>query len=144
MINLKDNKVVLVRSNENYPENSDKKYIFTIGEIAEVEEDENLQAIVNAEVFLVDAINSDGAIVLTWSGISPNGLYKHHFLFVGKSFDVVQNENAIVGIISNQEVEEKSEETEETEKVSQVEETPETEVGNEEPQADMEVIKDEE
>jgi hypothetical protein len=144
MINLKDNKIVLVRSNENYPENSDKKYIFIIGQLAEVEEDENLQAIVNAEVFLVDAINSDGAIALTWSGLSANGLYKHHFLFVGKSFDVVQNENAIVGIISNQEVEENSEETEETEKVSEVEETTETEEVREEPQADMEVIKDEE
>ena len=144
MINLNDNKVVLVRNNENYPENSDKKYIFIIGQLAQVEENENLQGIANAEVFLVDAINSDGAIALTWSGLSANGLYKHHFLFVGKSFDVIQNENAIVGIISNQEVEEKSEETEETEKLSEVEETPETEVGNEEPQADMEVIKDEE
>jgi len=140
MINLNDNKVVLVRNNENYPENSDKKYIFTIGQISQHEENENLQAVVNAEVYLVDAINSDGAVVLTWSGLSANGLYKHHFLFVGKSFDVVENDNAVIGIISNQEVEE----TPETEKVSELEETPETEEVREETQADIGVIKDEE
>lgn len=100
MITL-ENKVVLVRVNTDYPENSPKKWRVLVGEIA-YDEENKIERMVEGDAYLVDHINAVCS-ASSWSGLVPSGFYLHHFLFKGEHFDVRQNENeqmiAIVGTI---------------------------------------------
>lgn len=99
-MNKLEDKVVLVRYNDNYPENSPHKYIFTIGKIEKHQENENLEVVVDGESFLCDTLSVAGGACTTWSGIAPNGLYKHHFLFLNECWDVLSNGEQLIGVVS--------------------------------------------
>jgi hypothetical protein len=107
MINL-GKKVVLVRSNGDYPENSPKKWIVLVGEIV-LDEELKVEKMVEGEAYAVDFLNAVCSMS-SWSGVVPSGLYKHHFLLLGEHFDVRQTEDgysiAIVGTIKQEEVSE--------------------------------------
>lgn len=124
MITL-ENKVVLVRYNTDYPENSPKRWRVLVGEIT-YDEDLKVEKMVEGESFAVDHFNAVCS-VSSWSGLVPSGLFKHHMLFKAEHFDVRETENgefvAIVGTIVE---EAKVEATEETTPVN-----PETELGAE-------------
>jgi len=137
MITL-ENKVVLVRYNTDYPENSPKRWRVLVGEIS-FDEELKIEKMDEGEAYAVDHINAVCS-VSTWSGLVPSGLYKHHMLFNAEHFDVLESADGIaVAIIGTIVQDTKEEVAEEPTPVN-----PETEVGNEEPQADTEVIKDEE
>jgi hypothetical protein len=123
MITL-ENKVVLVRFNMDYPENSPKRWRVLVGEIEPAYDGEHkYEYMAEGEVFAVDHFNAMCS-VSSWSGVVPSGLYNHHMLLKGEHFDVRQNENgemiAIVGTIVE---EAKVEATEEVKPVN-----PETEL----------------
>jgi hypothetical protein len=86
-----ENKVVLVRFNTEYPENSDKRWRLLVGEI---ESDHELKKdkLQNAEYFLVDHIVGMCAIN-SWSGIVMTGGFKHHLLLRGEHLDIRQSED---------------------------------------------------
>lgn len=100
MITL-ENKVVLVRYNTDYPENSPKRWRVLVGEIA-YDEELKVEKMVEGEAFAVDHFNAICS-ASSWSGLVPSGLFKHNMLFKGEHFDVRQSENgemvAIVGTI---------------------------------------------
>lgn len=125
MIKL-ENKVVLVRYNTDYPENSPKKWRVLVGEIT-YDEDLKVEKMVEGEAYAVDHLNAVCA-VSSWSGLVPSGLYKHNMLFNAEHFDIRESENglsvAIIGTIVKEEGETTEEEsTEETTPVN-----PETEL----------------
>jgi hypothetical protein len=100
------NKVVLVRYNTDYPENSPKKWRVLVGEIV-FDEELKLERLAEGEAYFVDYINAICEMT-SWSGIVPSGAFKHHLLLKGEHFDIRQGENgemiAIVGTIKQEEV----------------------------------------
>ncbi len=104
MINL-GKKVVLVRYNTDYPENSPKKWRVLVGEIV-LDEELKVEKMVEGEAYAVDFLNAVCSMS-SWSGLVPSGFYKHHFLLLGEHFDVRQTEDgysiAIVGTIEQKE-----------------------------------------
>jgi len=107
MITL-ENKVVLVRYNTDYPENSPKRWRVLVGEIT-YDEDLKVEKMVDGESYAVDHFNAVCS-VSSWSGLVPSGLYKHNMLFKAEHFDVRETENgefvAIVGTIVQEATEE--------------------------------------
>ena len=107
MINL-GKKVVLVRYNTDYPENSPKKWRVLVGEIV-LDEELKVEKMVESEAYAVDFLNAVCSMS-SWSGLVPSGLYKHHFLLKGEHFDIRETEDglsiAIVGTIKQEEVSE--------------------------------------
>jgi hypothetical protein len=103
MITL-ENKVVLVRANGDYPENSPKKWIVLVGEIV-LDEELKVEKMVEGEAYAVDFLNAVCSMS-SWSGIVPSGAFKHHLLLKGEHFDIRQGENgemiAIVGTIKQE------------------------------------------
>jgi len=100
MITL-ENKVVLVRFNTDYPENSPKKWRVLVGEVI-FDEELKLEKLSEGEAFFVDHINAICSMT-SWSGIVPSGAFKHHLLLEGEHFDIRESEDgqlvAIVGTI---------------------------------------------
>jgi hypothetical protein len=98
------NKVVLVRYNTDYPENSPKKWRVLVGEIV-FDEELKLERLAEGEAYFVDYINAICEMT-SWSGIVPSGAFKHHLLLKGEHFDIRQGENgemiAIVGTIKQE------------------------------------------
>lgn len=131
MITL-ENKVVLVRYNTDYPENSPKRWRVLVGEIV-YDEDLKVEKMVEGEAFAVDHFNAICS-ASSWSGLVPSGMYAHNLLFNGEHFDVRQSENgemvAIVGTIVEESkvetTEEGTTEEETTEEATPV--NPETEL----------------
>jgi hypothetical protein len=125
MITLNEN-VVLVRLDSDYPENSPKKWRVLVGEIT-YNEELKAETMAEAEVYGVDHVNAICSVV-SWSGLTPSGLFKHHLLLKGEHFDVRENENgesmAIVGTIVENTTETPTEE--ETDKAKTI--NPETEL----------------
>lgn len=111
MITL-ENKVVLVRYNTDYPENSPKRWRVLVGEIS-FDEELKVEKIAEGEAYAVDHINAVCS-VSTWSGVVPSGLYKHHMLFKAENFDVRESADgisvAIIGTIVQDTKEEVTEE----------------------------------
>jgi hypothetical protein len=99
------NKVVLVRYNTDYPENSPKKWRVLVGEIV-FDEELKLERLAEGEAYFVDYINAICEMT-SWSGIVPSGAFKHNLLLKGEHFDVRQAEDgisiAIVGTIEQKE-----------------------------------------
>jgi hypothetical protein len=107
MINL-ENKVVLVRANGDYPENSPKKWIVLVGEIV-LDEELKVEKMVEGEAYAVDFLNAVCSMS-TWSGIVPSGAFKHNLLLMAEHFYVAEDEQgqsiAIVGTLKQEEVSE--------------------------------------
>jgi hypothetical protein len=102
MITL-EKKVVLVRFNTDYPENSPKRWRVLVGEIETKHDGEiKYEYMAEGEAYAVDHFNAICS-ASSWSGVVPSGLFTHNLLFNGDHFDVRQNENgemvAIVGTI---------------------------------------------
>jgi hypothetical protein len=98
------NKVVMVRFNTDYPENSPKKWRVMVGELLESQETK-WEKFVETESYLVDEVH--GICQMTsWSGIVQTGWLKHHLLLMGEHFDVREDEQgqlmAIVGTIKQE------------------------------------------
>ena len=122
MINL-ENKVVLVRVNTDYPENSPKKWHIVIGGIEKNED--GIPQVEDGETYFVDAIVG-GAQFETISCLMPNGLFKHNLLFTAPQFDIIkQGEEevlvAVIGKITQEQITEESteESTEETTEIAE-------------------------
>ena len=100
MINL-ESKVVLVRANAEYPENSPYKWHVVIGEI-ENDENSGIIKVKDGESYFVDEVYG-GSEFQTLSCIMPNGLYKHNFMFKGPKMDIVKQgeKESLVAIIGN-------------------------------------------
>jgi hypothetical protein len=98
------NKVVMVRFNTDYPENSPKKWRVLVGEIFQ-EEETKLESFVETEGYLVDHVKSICEMT-TWSGVVQNGWLKHHLLLMGEHFDIRVDDQgqlmAIVGTIKQE------------------------------------------
>ena len=91
MINL-GKKVVLVRYNTDYPENSPKKWRVLVGEIV-FDEELKLEKMVEGEGYLVDHVNAiDNCRIISWSGIVPSGAFKHNLLLMAEHFYVAEDE----------------------------------------------------
>ena len=107
MITL-ENKVVLVRFNTDYPENSSKRWRVLVGEIFQAEETK-LETFNETEGYLVDHVKSICEMT-TWSGVVKNGWLKHHLLLMGEHFDIRVDDQgqlmAIVGTIKQEEAKE--------------------------------------
>ena len=102
------NKVVMVRFNTDYPENSPKKWRVLVGEVI-FDEELKLEKLSEGEAFFVDHINAICSMT-SWSGVVPSGAFKHHLLLEGEHFDVRESEDgqlvAIVGTIKQEEAKE--------------------------------------
>jgi hypothetical protein len=102
------NKVVMVRFNTDYPENSPKKWRVLVGEVI-FDEELKVERLLEGEAYLVDHVKSICEMT-TWSGIVPSGAFKHHLLLMGEHFDVREDEQgqlmAIVGTIKQEEAKE--------------------------------------
>lgn len=99
------NKVVMVRFNTDYPENSPKKWRVLVGEVI-FDEELKVERLHEGEAFFVDHISAICSMK-SWSGIVPSGAYKHHLLLQGEHFDIRECEDgqlvAIVGTIVQEE-----------------------------------------
>ena len=102
MIILED-KVVLVRHNTDFPENSNKRWRVLVGKIVK-DEELNVEKIEEGEEYGVDHINAICSAG-SWSGITPNGYLHHFIIFSGEHFDIREVEEnvhvAIVGTIND-------------------------------------------
>ena len=98
------NKVVMVRFNTDYPENSPKKWRVLVGEVI-FDEELKIERLLEGEAYLVDHVKSICEMT-TWSGIVPSGAFKHHLLLMGEHFDVRLDDEgqlmAIVGTIKQE------------------------------------------
>jgi hypothetical protein len=98
------NKVVMVRFNTDYPENSSKKWRVLVGEVI-FDEELKVEKLSEGEAFFVDHINAICSMT-SWSGVVPSGAFKHHLLLQGEHFDVREDEQgqlmAIVGTIKQE------------------------------------------
>ena len=98
------NKVVMVRFNTDYPENSPKKWRVLVGDVI-FDEELKLEKLSEGEAFFVDQINAI-CTMTSWSGIVPSGALKHHLLLQGEHFDIREDEQgqlmAIVGTIKQE------------------------------------------
>jgi len=92
------NKVVMVRFNTDYPENSPQKWRVLVGEIYESEETK-WEKFVDTELYLVDKVHAICEMT-TWSGVVKNGWVKHHLLLMGEHFDIrVDDEGQLMAIV---------------------------------------------
>lgn len=100
MITL-EKKVVLVRANVDYPENSPNKWHIVVGEI-EKDEESGVAKVVGGESYFVDEVYG-GSEFQTLSCIMPNGLYKHNFMFKGPKMDIVKQgeKELLVAMVGN-------------------------------------------
>lgn len=98
------NKVVMVRFNTDYPENSPKRWRVLVGEVV-FDQELKVERLTEGEAYFVDHINAICEMT-SWSGIVPSGAYKHHLLLKGEHFDIRESQDgqslAIVGTIKEE------------------------------------------